>query len=126
MSQYVDGYVLPVPKGKIKAYQKMAAAVGKMWMKRGALAYVECVADDLHSAAKMGCLPFPKMVKNKSTETILFSYVVYKSKAHRTKVNALVKKDMEKSYEKYKDVPMPFEVKRMAFGGFTSIVHYQK
>lgn len=123
---YVDGYVLPVMKSKLKAYQKVASEAGKFWMKNGALSYTECAADDLHSAVKLGCLPFPKMVKNKSSETIIFAYVVYKSKAHRDEVNKRVGKDMEKISHKYKHLKMPFDDKKMAFGGFKSIVNYSK
>lgn len=124
MRQYVDGYVLPVAKKNVKKYQRDAKAAGKMWMKRGALAYFECAADDLGSAAKMDCLPFPKLVKNAKTETILFSFIVYKSRKHRDQVNARVQKDMEKLKGRYKHYTMPFDVKRMAFGGFKSIVQY--
>lgn len=126
MAEYVDGYVLPVPKSKVKAYQKMAAEAGKMWMKYGALSYMECVADDLHSAAKFGCMPFPKMVKNKSNETILFSFAIYKSRKHRDAVNKRVHLEMLKVKDQYKDMPMPFNPKTMAFGGFKPIVNYQK
>ena len=84
--RYVDGYVLVVPKKNLKFYKKMASEGGKIWMKYGALQYVECVGEDLNSAKKWGFLPFPKMTKAKPTETVVFSFIAYKSKAHRDKV----------------------------------------
>lgn len=120
--KYVDGFVLAVPKKNLKAYKKMASDAGKIWMKHGALQYVECVGDDLKSAAKWGCLPFPEMIKAKPTETVVFSFIVYKSKAHRDKVNAKVMKDPKMDPEKCKDKSMPFEMNRMAVGGFETIV----
>ena len=122
MKRYVDGYVLPVPKKNIKAYQKMAQA-GKVWMKYGALQYVECVGEDLKNAAKWGCLPFPKMVKTKSNEVVVFSFILFKSRKHRDGVNAKVFKDPLMHPEKHKNKPMPFEMKRMAVGGFETIVN---
>ena len=110
--QYVDGYVLPVPKRKLKAYIRMARMGEKMWRKHGALDYKECVGDDLKS--KWGST-FSRMMKLKPGETVVFSYIVFKSRAHRDRVNAKVMKEMAKA-----DVPedMPFEVKRMVYGGF--------
>jgi uncharacterized protein YbaA (DUF1428 family) len=110
--RYVDGYILPVPKKNLKAYIRMARMGGKMWRKHGALDYKECVADDLKT--KWGT-PFPRMMKLKPGETVIFSYIVFKSRAHRDRVNAKVMKEMEKMGEP-KD--MPFEVKRMVYGGF--------
>lgn len=101
----------------------MAEAAGEVWMKYGALQYVECVGDDLKSAAKWGCLPFTTMTKTKPNETVVFSFIVYKSRAHRDTVNAKVMKDPFMSEEKWKDKPMPFEMKRMAVGGFETIVN---
>lgn len=121
---YVDGFVIPVQKKKISEYKKLAAEAGKVWMKYGALQYVECIGDDLKSAAKWGCLPFPKMAKAKPNETIIFSFIVYKSRKHRDKVNAKVMKDPIMKPENQK--PMPFEMKRMAVGGFDAFVDKQK
>ena len=121
VKRYVDGFVLVVPKKNLKVYNKMASDGGKIWMKYGALQYVECVGEDLKNAAKWGCLPFPKMTNAKPTENVVFSFIIYKSKAHRDKVNAKVMKDPTMNQEKYKD--MPFEMKRMAVGGFETIVH---
>ncbi len=122
MTRYVDGYVIVVPKNKVAAYKKMATLGGKIWMKHGALHYVECVGEDLKSAAKWGCLPFPKMTKAKPTETVMFSFIVYKSRAHRDSVNAKVMNDPAMTSDKNKNQEMPFEMKRMAVGGFETLV----
>lgn len=114
---YVDGFVLPIPKNKIKAYKKMAAEGCKMWMKYGALQYMECVADDLK--ANEYSMPFPKMVKPKPGETIFFSFIVFKNKAHRDKVN---KKVIAAFSAMEAPMDMPFDSKRMAYGGFKAIV----
>ena len=113
---YVDGFVLVVPKKKLAAYTKMARLAGRVWREHGALEYRECVADDLK--VKFG-LPFTKMVKVKPGETIMFSYIVYKSRSHRDKVNAKVMAD-PRMQEPPKDIP--FDMKRMAYGGFKTIV----
>jgi alkaline phosphatase len=113
MKQYVDGFVLVLKKSKLNEYKKMAEAAGKLWMKHGALEYFECVGDDLNPKTMgMKILKFPKMAKTKAGETVVFSFIVYKSKAHRNKVNAKVMNDMSE----WKDTPMPFDVKRMAYG----------
>jgi uncharacterized protein YbaA (DUF1428 family) len=115
---YVDGFVLAVPKKKIAAYRRMAAKAGKVWREHGALEYRECVGDDLK--VKMG-LPFPRLAKIKAGETVFFSYIVYKSRAHRDSVNAKVMKDPRiKGMCNPKD--MPFDCKRMAYGGFKIMV----
>ena len=114
--KYVDGYVLPVPKKNLKAYIRMARMREKLWRKYGALDYKECVGDDLKT--KWG-IPFPRMMKLKLGETVVFSYIVFRSRAHRDRVNAKVMKEMEKMCEP-KD--MPFDVKRMVYGGFKVLV----
>lgn len=114
---YVDGYVLPVPKKKIKAYLKMAKMGEKAWRKFGALDYKECVGEDLIN--KWG-VSFPRMMKLKKGETVVFSYIVFKSRAHRDSVNAKVMKEMEKMGDMSK--AMPFDVKRMVYGGFNAAV----
>jgi uncharacterized protein YbaA (DUF1428 family) len=122
--QYVDGYVLVVQKKNLKSYEKMASEAGKIWMKYGALQYLECVGEDLKSAKKWGCLPFPKMTKAKQNETVLFSFIIYNSKAHRDEVNAKVMKEMKKNEKKYKEeCKNVFDMKRMAVGGFETIVN---
>ena len=110
--RYVDGYVLPVPKKKLKAYLRMAQLGKKVWRKHGALDYKECVGDDLKP--KWGS-PFSRMMKLKPGETVVFSYIVFKSRAHRDRVNAMVMKDMASMGA---PMDMPFDVKRMVYGGF--------
>jgi uncharacterized protein YbaA (DUF1428 family) len=114
--RYVDGYVLAVPKKKIKAYLAMARMGEKAWRKHGALDYKECVGDDLMT--KWGT-PFPRLMKLKPGETVVFSYIVFKSRAHRDQVNAKVMKEMEKEGQPQ---DMPFDMKRMAYGGFQAAV----
>ena len=125
MKGYVDGYVLPVPKKKLATYKRMAAQAGKIWMKHGALRYVECTSDDLKSAEKWGGVSFSKMARASRNDKVIFAFVIYKSKAHRDKVNANVMKDPGMNDPKNKDKPMPFDMKRMAYGGFVTIVDYQ-
>lgn len=121
---YVDGFVLVVPKKNVAAYKKMAEGGAKMWMKHGALDYKECMGDDLNppNTGGMSGLAFPTMIKAKKDETVWFSYITFKSRAHRDSVNKKVMKDMDKEAEKYKDMSMPFDMKRMAYGGFTVVV----
>ena len=113
---YVDGYVLPVPKKNLKTYARMAKMGAEVWMKHGALDYKECVAEDLKT--KWG-MPFSRMIKLKPGETMVFSYIVFKSRAHRDRVNAKVMKEMEKMEEMSE---MPFDAKRMVYGGFKVLV----
>jgi uncharacterized protein YbaA (DUF1428 family) len=116
--RYVDGFLLPVPKKNLKAYARMAQKAGKIWRGHGALDYKECAGDDLK--VKMG-MPFPRQMKVKPGETVVFSYIVYKSRAHRDRVNAKVMKDPRiQNMRDPKD--MPFDVKRMAYGGFKVLV----
>lgn len=116
-TKYVDGYVIPLPKKNLAAYRRMAKIGAAVWSDHGALEYRECVGDDLKS--KMG-LPFPKLCKLKSGETVLFSWIVFKSRAHRDAVNAKVMKDPRLA--KMMTGPMPFDMKRFAYGGFKVIV----
>jgi len=116
MARYVDGFLLPVPKKNLQAYKKIAAGAGKIWREYGALEYRECVGDDLDP--KFG-LAFPKQMKIKPGETVVFSWIVYKSKAQRDRVNAKVMKDPRMKME---GTPMPFDLKRMAYGGFEVLV----
>lgn len=114
---YVDGFVVPVPKGKVAAYRKLARKAGRTWMKHGALEYVECVGDDV----KPGKLTsFPQAVMLKKNEVVVFSWIVYKSRAHRDRVNAKVMKDP--IFAGMDPAKMPFDGKRMFFGGFRTIV----
>lgn len=116
--KYVDGFVLAVPKKNVSAYRRMAAKAGKVWREHGALEFRECVGDDLK--VKMG-LPFPRLAKTKPGETVFFSWIVYKSRAHRDRVNAKVMKD-KRIANMMNGNAMPFDVKRMAYGGFKTLV----
>ena len=115
---YVDGFVLPVPKKNIADYRRMSQAAGRVWKEYGAVEYREAVGDDLK--VKVGAA-FPRIARAKSGETVMFSWIVYKSKAHRNRVNAKVMKD-KRIAAMMKDKKMPFDVKRMAYGGFDIIV----
>ncbi len=114
MAQYVDGFVVPVPKDKLTAYKAMSRKCGKVWKELGALAYIECVADDV----KPGKLTsFPQAVKLKDDEVVVFSWIVYRSRKHRDSVNVKVMKDPRlAAMASGKD--MPFDGKRLIFGGF--------
>jgi uncharacterized protein YbaA (DUF1428 family) len=117
MARYVDGFVAPVPKRNIDAYRRIARKAGKIWREYGALEYRECVADDV----EMGKLTsFPRSVKVKRGETVVFSWIVYKSRAHRDRVNAKVMKDPRMAGMDPKD--MPLDMKRLIHGGFEVIV----
>jgi uncharacterized protein YbaA (DUF1428 family) len=118
MPHYVDGFVLPIPKKNLNAYRRMAQKAGKVWRDHGALEFRECVGDDLK--VKMG-LPFPRGIKTKPGETVLFSYIVFKSRTHRDRVNAKVMKDPRLA-KMMSSKAMPFDVKRMMYGGFKTIV----
>jgi uncharacterized protein YbaA (DUF1428 family) len=115
---YVDGFLLPVPKKNLAVYRRMAQAAGKIWREYGALDYKECVGDDLKKTP--WSVPFTQIVKLKPGETVVFSYIVYKSRAHRNRVNARVMKDPRLTATMVD--PMPFDVKRMAYGGFKVLV----
>lgn len=116
--KYVDGFVVPVPKKNVAIYRRISQQASKVFKDHGALEYRECVGDDL--SVKMG-LPFADTVKAKRNETVVFAWIVYKSRAHRDAVNAKVMKDprLLKMMEKG---PMPFDMNRMAYGGFKVIV----
>lgn len=120
MSKYVDGFVLVVPNDKNEAYRKMAEGGRDSWMKHGALAYYECRGDDM-AAQDMGeekSRVFPEMAGASENETVWFSFIVFESKAHRDEVNAKVMAEMAESAEEFQDFEMPFEMKRLAYGGF--------
>jgi len=113
---YVDGFVLPVPKKNVEAYRRMAKAAGKIWREHGALEFRECIGDDL---TPKGAFPFTKLMKVKPGETVFFSFIVYKSRAHRDRVNKKVMSDPRLAAMGDK---MPFDPKRMAYGGFKALV----
>jgi uncharacterized protein YbaA (DUF1428 family) len=115
---YVDGYVLPIPKKHIETYRRLAKVAAKVWRDHGALEYRECVGEDLD--VKM-LLPFPRAMKIKKGETVVFAWIVFKSRAQRDRVNTKVWKDPRLNAS-MKDQPMPFDVKRMMYGGFNVLV----
>ena len=113
---YVDGFVIPLPKKNVQAYRRIALKAGKIWREHGALEFRECVGDDL---AVQGMVPFSRPVKLKRGETVMFSWIVFKSRAHRDRVNAKVMKDPRLDMD---PKTMPFDVKRMLYGGFKVLV----
>jgi uncharacterized protein YbaA (DUF1428 family) len=115
---YVDGYVLPVPKKNLEAYRRMAQKAGKVWRDHGALEYIECIADDVKPGKHTS---FPQSVKLKPAETVVFAYIVYKSRAHRDRVNAKAMKDPRLA-NMMDPKAMPFDGKRMFWGGFKVLV----
>lgn len=118
MAKYVDGFAIAVPRRNVAAYRRMASWGRRIWMKHGALQYFECAGDDLR--VKKGCGPgFLKGIGAKAGETVMFSFIIYKSRAHRDAVNAKVMKDPSMA-----NVPprMPFDMKRFLWGGFKTIV----
>jgi len=115
---YVDGFVLPVPKKNLDAYRKLARKAGKIWKEYGAIEYIECVADDVQPGKTTS---FPQSVKLKPDEVVVFSWIVYKSRAHRDKVNKLVMAD-PRLMAGMDPKNLPFDGKRMFFGGFKPIV----
>jgi len=118
--KYVDGYVIPIPKKNLQIYHRMALKGCKTWKKYGAIEYFECVGDDLNS--KMAGIKFPKTVRVKPGETVVFSFIIFKSKTHRDRVNAKAMKELTND-PKFKDMPMPFDMKRVVYGGFKVLVN---
>lgn len=117
MAGYVDGFVLAVPKKNLAAYRKLAKLGARVWMELGAVDYRECIGEDMK--VQFG-VPFPKVAKAKPGETVVFSWIMYKSRKHRDQVNAKVMKDPRML--KMCGTPMPFDCKRMAYGGFEVLV----
>lgn len=124
MAKYLDGFVIVVPKDRVDDYKKMAQEGAEMWMKFGALEYMECRGEDLATKEMGGMKPlgFNEMTKANADETVWFSFIVFNSKEHRDEVNAKVMEEMGKEAEKHKDVTMPFDMNRMAYGGFEVVV----
>jgi uncharacterized protein YbaA (DUF1428 family) len=114
---YVDGFLLTVPARKLAVYRRIASKAGKVWREHGALEYRECVGDDMNT--KMG-VPFPKAAKAKKGEVVIFSWIVYKSRAHRDKIMPKIMQDKRLTSMGPKD--MPFDMKRMCYGGFKVLV----
>ncbi|MFZ5722197.1 MAG: DUF1428 domain-containing protein [Pseudomonadota bacterium] len=119
MARYVDGFVLPIPKKNVELYRKIARKCGRIWREHGALEYVECVADDVKPGKWTS---FPQSVKLKPDEVVVFAYIVYKSRAQRDRINAKVMGDPRMKKMMPPDFPMPFDGKRMFWGGFAEIV----
>ena len=115
---YVDGFVVPVRKRNVAAYRRMAAKAGKIWREHGALEFRECIADDVKWGKRTS---FPRSVKQKTGETVFFSYIVYKSRADRDRINAKVMKD-KRLAKMMNPAAMPFDAKRMIWGGFKTVV----
>ena len=128
MALYVDGFVLPVPKKNLAAYRRMAQKAGKVWKDHGALEYRECAGDDLNTVMTetgpkkiKGVPPFGRGIRLKPSETVVFAWIVFKSKADRNRVNAKVMKDPRLA-DMMDPKDMPFDAKRMLYGGFKVIV----
>ncbi|HNR56014.1 MAG TPA: DUF1428 domain-containing protein [Flavobacteriales bacterium] len=121
MAHYIDGFLIALPKKNLARYKRLATAAAKVWMDHGALQYMECVGDDLDHKG-IG-YPFPKAAKCKHGDTVIFSWIVYRNRRHRDQVNKKVMEDprMEKMYREQMKTPI-FDHKRMAFGGFASLV----
>lgn len=117
MARYVDGFLLPVPKKNVEAYRRMAQQAGEIWREYGALEYVECVADDVKPGEVTS---FPQSVKLEEDETVVFAWIVYESRARRDEINAKVMADPRISGMDPKS--MPFDGKRMMWGGFEALV----
>jgi uncharacterized protein YbaA (DUF1428 family) len=116
--KYVDGFVIPVPKKNVAAYRRIARLAGKVWMSHGALEYYECVADDVKPGKYTS---FPQSVKLKPNEVVIFSWIVYRSRAQRDKINAKVMKDPRLAKMMSAEA-MPFDGKRLIYGGFKTLV----
>jgi uncharacterized protein YbaA (DUF1428 family) len=119
---YVDGFVLAVPRKNIEAYKKMSRAAGRIWREYGAVEYVEAVGNDLKIKKGLG-VAFPRLARARTGETVLFSWILYKSRAQRDRVNKKIMKD-PRIAAMMNGKKMPFDVKRMAYGGFKTIVNF--
>lgn len=124
MAKYVDGFVLVVPKKKFAEYRAMATWGKRLWLRLGALDYKECVGDDMRTNGMGGPKPltFTKLAKAKPGEQVWFSFVTYRSRKHRDAVNKKMLTEMDKLADKYKNMPIPFDPRRMAYGGFRVVV----
>ena len=122
MSQYIDGFVLSVPKNKLAAYKKLATKASKIWCEHGALEYRECVGDDMTTP---GMVAFPKLAKSKPSEVVIFAYVVFKSRKHRDAANKKIMADPRMAAS-CTEAGAVFDWKRMAYGGFKSLVHLSR
>ena len=119
MARYVDGFLIPIPKRNLKAYRRIAQKAGRIWKEYGALEYIECVGDDL--GGQKSSASFPRRVRAKPSETVVFSWIIYKSRAHRDRVNAQIMKD-PRIAKMMQGQENPFDAKRMSYGGFKVLV----
>ena len=119
---YVDGFVIAVPKKNLDLYKKDARFGKKIWMKHGALQYFECMADDVEPQGDFKMVSFPKLVKAKPDETIIFSFIIYKNRKHRDAVNKKVMSSPEMNDPKQANREMPFKMNRFSYGGFQGFV----
>ena len=122
MPRYVDGFVIPIPRRNLQKYRRIARRAGIVWMEYGAIEFRECVGDDLDIA---GVVSFRKLLRLKPSETAIFSWITYRSKADRKKVNARVMKD-PRIQRMMDPKDNPFDVRRMTYGGFRAIVDFQE
>lgn len=122
--KYVDGFVVAIPEDKVEAYRKIAEEGARIWKKHGALEYVECVGEDLNPEPPGGMelRTFPQLAGARPGETVIFSYIVFNSREHRDEVNAAVMNDPAMSPEQAGSWEMPYDMARMAYGGFEVIV----
>jgi alkaline phosphatase len=119
MAKYVDGFVINVPKKRLAEYKKIAKIASKVWKEHGALEYMETVGEDMNPPFGK---PFPKLAGSKSDEVVIFSWITYKSKSERNKINKLVMNDPRMRMDGKTEKDMPFDMKRMAYGGFKTLV----
>jgi uncharacterized protein YbaA (DUF1428 family) len=120
MPRYADGFVFPIPKKNLRTYKRIAQAAGRIWMEYGALEYRECIGDDLKVK---GAVAFPRLARAKRGETVVFSWIVYKSRADRNRIVAKLMKD-PRITSMMNNTSMPFDMKRMAYGGFRVLVDF--
>ena len=134
MAPYVDGFVLAIKKDKLDEYKEMASLGGRIWMKHGALAYYECLGEDMappqmempeEYSDMGGMMTFPELAKTNEDEVPVFSFIIFNSREHRDEVNAKVMADHEMNPEQYEGKEMPFDMNRMTYGGFQSFVNHQ-
>lgn len=126
MAKYVDGFVIPVPKGNVEKYREIAQKAGEVWMEHGALQYLEAVGDDLEPDGDVKVVSFRKIADASDEETVIFAWIVYESREHRDQVNAAVMADERLKEMMSESDEKPFDYKRMAYGGFKAIVEFDK
>jgi uncharacterized protein YbaA (DUF1428 family) len=125
MERYVDGFVVPIPNNHVNSYREMAAEGGKLWIEHGALEYFEGVGEDLTpDMGEMSMETFPQLANARDDETVVFSFIMFESREHRDEVNTSVMEDPAMAPENF-DEEMPFDMERMAYGGFRSIVSHE-